>query len=251
MRLKDRVAIVTGGGRGIGRRCCVGLSREGAAVVVADIDSRGAESVAREIEESGGTALSLTVDVADERSVQSMAKNTVDKYGRIDILVNNAGLLFQLQRRPFDEIPVEEWDWVMSVNLRGPFLCCKAVVPYMRERRWGKIINISTSHVWVGTPNRAHYVSSKAGVVGLTRCLARELGDHGIRVNVITPGFVASEAALEGSPPEMFGVINAQRCLKRTETPEDLVGTVLFLASEESDFITGQSINVDGGMVTH
>jgi 3-oxoacyl-[acyl-carrier protein] reductase len=167
------------------------------------------------------------------------------------VLVNNASLMSVLPRRSWLEIPVEEWDRVMAVNLRGLFLCSRAVFPAMRERGRGKIVNISSSRVWEGTPNRLHYTTSKAGVIGFTRALARELGEFGITVNAVTPGMTLSETQVATTSNNYVATRASGRALGRDQYPEDLVGTVMFLSSAASNFITGQTINVDGGKAMH
>ena len=191
-RLKDRVIIVTGGANGIGRAYCEGLVKEGAKVVIADIDQQAGEDLARTLGEGGHDALAITVDVSEPAATEDMVQATIDRFGRIDGLINNAALFQRpaMSRVPFDEIPVEEWDRLMAVNLRGIFLCCKSVVPHMKENRSGKIVNISSGTVFFGSINLLHYVTSKAGVIGLTRGLARELGEFNINVNAIAPGLV-------------------------------------------------------------
>jgi 3-oxoacyl-[acyl-carrier protein] reductase len=247
MRLADRVAIVTGGGFGIGRAYSKALAREGARVVIADLNDAAAQEAEREIRADGCEATAVHLDVADPASTRAMADAALSAYGRIDVLVNNAAYFAALPLHTLDEIEVDEWDRVMAINLRGPFLCAKAVVPQMREQRSGKIINISSSSILMGNELRIHYVASKAGLIGLTRSLARALGEHNICVNSILPGSTASEGTLQAYPYELFERVAAQRALKRVQEPEDLVGAVLFLASSDSDFITGQAINVDGG----
>lgn len=177
-----------------------------------------------------------------------MVKESFAKYGRIDVLVNNAGILSTIKMKPFWEISVEEWDRILAVNLKGIFLCCKGVVPIMQKQNKGKIINLSSTTVLEGRPNYVHYVSSKAGVIGLTRAMAREVGDWNINVNAITPGATDTGIPRDSVRPEREKEIIARRCIKRKQVPQDLVGTVMFLASEESEFITGQVINVDGGV---
>jgi 3-oxoacyl-[acyl-carrier protein] reductase len=254
MRLQGRVAIVTGGGHGIGRAYALGLAGEGASVVIAEIDAAAAEKVAQEIEAQGGQALAVPTDVSNEESTQAMAHRTVDRFGGIDILVNNASIFatVPMSRVGFEQISVEEWDRLMAVNLKGPWLCCRAVVPYMRQRGKGKIINISSGTILDGGGGtRAHYIASKAGVMGLTRVLAVELGKDNICVNTIAPGSTLSE---ENPSEEVLRFRQSRvgdRALARVERPEDLVGTVLFLASDDSDFITGQMIVVDGGAKMH
>jgi 3-oxoacyl-[acyl-carrier protein] reductase len=242
------VAIVTGGGGGIGERYCRGLAAEGAKVVVADIVEAGARRVASEI---GG--MECCVDVADETSVQAMVAATMAAYGRIDVLINNAAVFAQLvsPRKNFDDIAVDEWDRVMAVNVRGTWLCCKAVAPVMRRQRGGVIINISSGTIFGGQTGFAHYVTSKAAVWGMAHVLARELGDFGVRVNSITPGLTSSEVVLEAYGAEALKLNAQRRILKREQLPEDLVGTVVFLCSDASAFITGQTFNVDGGTYLH
>jgi 3-oxoacyl-[acyl-carrier protein] reductase len=198
MRLKDKAIIVTGGGLGIGRAYSKGLAKEGARVVVADIQVEAARQVADEIKKEGGDAYPVAVDVTSPEKTREMADATVRQYGGIDVLVNNAGLYSGLKKKPFMEIPVEEWDRVMAVNVKGLFLCVKAVYPAMKKQGKGKIINISSGTVLGGTPLFLHYVSSKAGVIGFTRALARELGPDNISVNAITPGLTISSPQQEG-----------------------------------------------------
>jgi NAD(P)-dependent dehydrogenase (short-subunit alcohol dehydrogenase family) len=249
MRLKGKVAIITGGARGLGKAYALRLAEEGARIVISDIlDATG---VKQEIEEKGGEALALYTDVSKEESTKEMALKTIDRFGRIDILINNAGIFATLGKKPFYEIPGEEWDQVLGINLKGTFLCCKAVYPQMKRQGKGKMINVSSSTFFAGVPYFAHYVASKGGIIALTRALAREVGDDGICVNAISPGLTLSEV-VQGNPmyPEGYlKVAASSRCLKRDELPEDLTGTILFLASDDSDFITGQTILVDGGSV--
>jgi NAD(P)-dependent dehydrogenase (short-subunit alcohol dehydrogenase family) len=249
MRLKDRVMIVTGGAQGIGRTYGLGAAAEGARVVVADISDP--KPTVTQIEARGGQALGVECDVSREADTQRLATETLARFGRIDVLVNNAAIYGVLERRPFMEIPVEEWDRVMAVNLRGLFLCARAVFPAMKAQGYGKIINVASSTFFKGVPHYIHYTTSKGGVVGFTRSLAREVGDVGIRVNAISPGFTLSgENETHISEEGKRANIQA-RMLKRAEVPEDLVGTLVFLASEASDFITGQTILVDGGGSVH
>ncbi|MBI3015302.1 MAG: glucose 1-dehydrogenase [Candidatus Tectomicrobia bacterium] len=249
MRLQGRVAIVTGGGHGIGRAYCLGLAREGATVAAADIDGEAARETQREIEKLGGKGLGLETDVASVESTQMMAQRTQETFGSIDILVNNAAVFstIPISRVPFDQVPLDEWDRVMTVNLKGLLLSCRAVVPVMRRQKKGKIINISSASIYKGTGNRIHYVTSKAGVIGFTRTLAHELGDDGICVNAVAPGSTLSESPKDTSAVAFRQSAVSDRCLKRIETPQDLVGAILFLSSDDSDFITGQTIVVDGG----
>jgi 3-oxoacyl-[acyl-carrier protein] reductase len=252
--LDQRVIIVTGGGHGIGKAYCHGLAGEGARVVVAEIDGDAAERTAAELErEHGAEALAVHTDVASQSSVETMASKTLDRFGRIDVLVNNAAVFatIPISRVPLEEVSVEEWDLVMAVNLRGIFLACKAVLPAMKRQGSGKIVNISSGTALSGSPTRIHYVTSKAGVIGFTRTLAREVGSHGITVNAIAPGNTFS---MENPTPEMIasrerGVTG--RALARVQLPADLVGAMVFFCSPASDFITGQTLVVDGGTTMH
>jgi NAD(P)-dependent dehydrogenase (short-subunit alcohol dehydrogenase family) len=247
VRLSGRVAIVTGGARHIGAAYARKLADEGAAVVIADI--LDGEPVANEIRAAGGKALALTIDVSDEADTGQMALETVKAFGRIDILVNNAAIFINIQRHPFYEISAEEWDRVSAVNIKGPFLCAKAVFPQMKEQKSGKIINISSSTAYWGTPNFLHYVASKAALIGMTRSLAREVGEFGICVNAIAPGLVEHEG--QNAPKALTELQLKERSIKRLQTPEDLMGVLTYLASSDSDFVTGQTIVVDGGSILY
>jgi len=249
--LADRVAIITGGGKGIGKVYAKEFAKAGARVVAADIDGAAAEDVVNEINASGGQAIAMATDVSDEASTAQLAQMTKEHFGQIDILVNNASLMSTLPRRSWLEIPIEEWDRVMAVNVRGLFLCCRAAVPHMRERKYGKIVNISSSRVWEGVPNRLHYTTSKAGVIGFTRALCREVGEHGITVNAVTPGYTLSETQQQTSSGNYLAMQSEGRAMARAQYPEDLVGAVMFLSSAASDYITGQTLNVDGGKAMH
>ena len=252
-RLKDQVLIVTGGSHGIGLAYCEGLAAEGARVVVADIDGQGAEAVVASLGESGHDALAVATDVSQPESTDAMARLTMERFGRIDGLINNAAIYQRpaVTRGPFEEIPVEEWDRLMGVNLRGVFLCCRAVVPHMKEQGSGKIVNISSGTVFNGSTQMLHYVTSKAGVIGLTRSLARELGAYNINVNAIAPGLTVSMDDEDEDKLLRFETRMQARSLKRLEGPQDLVGAVLFLCSSDSDFMTGQTMVVDGGAQMH
>jgi 3-oxoacyl-[acyl-carrier protein] reductase len=246
-----RSVIITGGGKGLGKVYAEEFAKAGAHVVAADIDIKAAEAVAASLNDAGLTALGLGVDVASEDSTKAMAQAALDRFGKIDVLINNASLMSVLPRRSWLEIPVDEWDRVMAVNLRGMFLCCRAAFPAMQAQKLGKIVNISSSRVWEGAPNRLHYTTSKAGVIGLTRALAREVGEFGITVNALTPGMTQSETQVASSSGNYLATRVAGRAIERVQVPADLVGAVMFLSSPASDFMTGQTINVDGGKSMH
>lgn len=248
MRLKDQVAIVTGAAQGIGAAYARGLAREGAAVAVVDI--LDPTPIAKEIVNNDGKALPLVVDVSDENQTREMARKVADTFGHVDVLVNNAAVYGTIVRKPFEEITVEEWDKIMAVNVRGIFLCVKAVVPHMKAQKRGKIVNVASSTFFKGNADFLHYVSSKGAVVAMTRSLARELGDYNINVNAIAPGQTMSEANLKRG--EQTDARSLQlRLLKRRLFPEDLVGTVIYLSSSDSDMMTGQVLLVDGGTAFH
>src|SRR5436305_7990580 len=249
--LKDKVAIVTGGGHGIGRAYCLGFGGAGAKVVVADIDEPAAMKVAKEVNTQTDTkSLSVKVDVANEASTQMMVKTILDQFGRIDILVNNAAIFatIPMNRGGIESIDPAEWDRMMAVNLKGLFFCCRAVLPTMRKQRSGKIVNISSGTWLNGSPGRIHYVTSTAGVVGFTRSLAREFADDNNNVNAIAQGCTLSEENHSKEVIKMRQDRISDRAGKRVQVPQDLVGTVLFLSSPLSDFMTGQTVAVDGGV---
>jgi 3-oxoacyl-[acyl-carrier protein] reductase len=247
MTLRDRVAIVTGAGKGIGAVFAAGLAKAGVAVLLADIDEAGAKEVAARIQVDGGKAHACHVDVSDQASTVAMAKAAADAFGGIDILVNNAAMYANLKRRPFYELTPDEFDRVLAVNVKGAWLTSLAVFPFMRERGKGKIINMSSSSTFLGANKLAHYVASKMGVIGLTRALAREMGDYKICVNVIQPGMTDSKVNQGITSQERHLQEAAERSIKRVEVPEDMLGTLLFLCSDGSDFVTGQTLLVDGG----
>ncbi len=250
--LDGRVVIVTGGGKGIGKVYSLRLAEAGARVVVADIDQEESDRVAKDIASGGGQAIAQATDVSDRAATERMAGAAIDAFGRIDGLVNNAALMSVLQRRPWHEITVDEWDRVMAVNLRGVFLCCLAVYPQMKKQGKGKIVNIASSRVWTGAPDRLHYTTSKMGVVGLTRALAREVGDDNIAVNAVSPGFTLSETQVAASSNAYLSAKRGEsKAFRRPQVPDDLVGAVMFLLSDASNYITGQTLNVDGGRTMH
>lgn len=244
-----RAVVVTGGANGIGKATAAAILRVGGRVVLADVDSESGSKTVREIGTPGDNVIFHATDVSNLSSTLAMAEAAEAAFGRIDGLVNNAALMATLPRRPWHEIPVDEWDRVMSVNLRGPFLCSRAVWPAMKRAGGGAIVNLSSNRVFDGTPNRLHYTTSKAGIVGFTRGLARELGPDGIRVNAVAPGLTLSERQIANSRPEYLAEMAKGRALPRQQTPDDLVGAILFLLSSASDFVTGQTMVVDGGKI--
>jgi len=249
-RLENRVAIVTGGARGLGKLFCSTMAEEGAKIVIADILEKEAQETAQQIRERGGAALSLKLDVTSEEETLVMAEKTIEGFGRIDILVNNAAMMYGIGRKPFMEVSPGEWDMLMAVNLKGPFLCTRAVFPQMKKQGKGKIINLSSETAFTGSKGFIHYVTSKGGIISFTRSLAAELGQYGICVNTIAPGLTDTEAG-RTLIDDIVKYDVSRTPLGRLEQPKDLVGAMIFLASDESDFITGQALIVDGGRYMH
>ena len=252
-RLEGRVAIVTGGGHGIGKAYASRLAQEGAKIVIAEIDEKAALAVAQELTQAGFEALGVRTDVSDPASVEKMAAAAVDRFGRIDILVNNAAIFatVPMSRSPFDQITVDEWDRMMTVNLKGTWLASCAVIPQMRKQGYGKIINISSGTALKGSPSRIHYVTSKAGILGFTKTLANEVGKDNICVNCVAPGSTLSEENPDEDIVKMRTQATSTRALKRVQSPDDLTGAIVFFSSADSDFITGQTLVVDGGSCLH
>ena len=244
--LTDKVVIVTGAAGGLGRAFAMAFAEAGCRVACADLNKAGAQETAQQVIAAGGQAMGVAVDVADEQSTLAMAEVVMAKWGRIDILVNNAAMYATLSMVPFNELSVDEWDKTMAVNVKGPWLCTRAVYPAMKAQGYGKIVNIASATFFSGSPLWPHYVASKGGLIALTRSLARSLGDDGIRVNAVAPGFTLTDASLEVMPDAHQYGIN-RGAIKRSQQPEDVPGAVIFLASPASDFISGQTILVDGG----
>lgn len=253
MRLKDKVSIITGAAHGIGKAYARGFAKEGARVVIADVDGPGGEATAKAIADRGGSAWARATDVRSYANVQGLVQETVKRFGRIDVLLNNAAIYVtqQLWKGPVEELVLEEWDRVIEVNLKGVFLCSKAVIPIMKQQKSGKIINIASGTFFSGSGNMPHYTTAKGGVVALTRVMARQLGDWGINVNCMTPGSTMSEEAISDEVLKRREGSVDKRAFRRIEKPSDIVGTALFLASSDSDFITGQLIVVEGGGIMH
>jgi 3-oxoacyl-[acyl-carrier protein] reductase/pyridoxal 4-dehydrogenase len=243
MKLEGRVAIVTGAGQGIGRAIAEKLRDEGASVIVADKNSETAAKTAAEI---GGTA--HVTDVSDPDQVSALVAAAADQFGTIDILVNDAAIVPFV---PWEELDFAEWRRVMSVNIDGVFLMCKAVYPHMKAAGYGRIVNIASNVITAGTPNMAHYVSSKGAVFAFTRSLATEVGAHGITVNAVAPGLTASEGVLASPHAEAFDFVVSLQSIPRRGVPADIAPAVAFLASEEAHWITGQMLTADGGHTRH
>jgi NAD(P)-dependent dehydrogenase (short-subunit alcohol dehydrogenase family) len=246
MKLKDKTAIVTGAGRGIGKAMAARLAADGASVVIADVAQY--DVAAAELARSGARTLGLRVDVSSESDTASMAEETVKAFGRIDVLVNCAAMFATVKLGPFEEIPVAEWKRLLEVNVLGVALCCRAVTPQMRMQRSGRIINLASGAPLKGVPYFLHYIASKGAVIAMTRGLARELGKDGITVNAIAPGLTVSDGTA-GRPEHLRNQADTirSRAIQREERPEDLVGAVSFLATADSAFMTGQTLVVDGG----
>ena len=244
-RFEDRVVIVTGAAQGIGKAIASRFAREGAAVAIGDVNEEGATKVAAEL---GAPSYALHLDVGDQDSVARFHAEVVGRGSKIDVLVNNAAIV---PFTPWDDVDFEEWRRIMRVNLDGVYLMCRASSDEMRKRDYGRIVNIGSNTIFAGTPNMAAYVAAKGGVFGFTRALATELGSYGITVNAVTPGLTASEGALAGPHKEAFGFVESLQAIKRRAEPEDIVPTVAFLASEEASWVTGSTVNVDGGHVRH
>jgi NAD(P)-dependent dehydrogenase (short-subunit alcohol dehydrogenase family) len=240
--LKDKIVVITGAAGGLGKAFALAFAAAGAKVAICDRNIAGAKETAAEIPNS----IAIEVDVANENSTVQMVQTVFEHFGRIDILINNAAIYATINRKPFYEVTEKEWNQVMDVNLKGVWLCSKAVFPFMKNQNGGKIINISSATVMSGSPQWSHYVASKGGVIGLTRSMAKEVGDFNINVNTIAPGFTLTDASLNlMANANQYGVDRG--AIKRPSSAEDIVGTALYLASNASDFVTGQTIVVDGG----
>ncbi len=244
-RLNGKVAVVTGGAGGIGNAFCRGLANEGARVVVADMDEAGAQALAAEL---GGDALAFKLDVMSVESTQAVARAALERFGRIDILVNAAAIYVTLERKPFDEIDLAEWNRIFAVDLTGTALCARAVLPAMKEQGAGVIVNMGSVNTHLVPEGRTHYNAAKSAVETLTRTLARELGPHGIRVNALAPGLVRTGRA-HLVPEERYQKTAQERALRREMTPDDLIGPLVFLCSDDARMVTGHVLVVDGGQI--
>ena len=246
--LAGRTIVVTGAATGIGQAFAIGAAAQGANVVVADMHA--ADETVASVEAAGGKALAVRVDVADNASVQAMATAALQHFGRIDGLVNNAAYFREVKLTPFEELDPVEWDRIFAVNVKGVWQCCKAVMPSMREQKSGAIVNIASVVALAGQPGYLHYVASKGAVLSMTKGLAKECGPHGVRVNVIAPGFVITDAT-KNRPVEWQQSFLKARAISREQRPDDLVGTALYLLSDLAGFVSGQTLVVDGGHIMY
>jgi 3-oxoacyl-[acyl-carrier protein] reductase len=253
MRLKDKVAIITGGADGIGKAFVNGFINEGARVVIADINRTAGELLMSSLISEGKDALAVSTDVSQAADVENLVKQTMARFGKIDILINNAAVYMRVKASvaPIEELSPDEWDKVMAVNVRGVFLCSRAVFPYMKKQGGGKIINIASDLAFSGAANMAHYVASKGAVVSLTKAIALEGGDYNINVNCIAPGSTFSEDPADLVALERRQQFAVKRAIKRAEFPTDLAGSAIFLACGDSNFMTGQTLIVNGGWMVH
>jgi 3-oxoacyl-[acyl-carrier protein] reductase len=253
MRLPNKIAIITGAAHGIGKAYARRFAEEGAHVVIADIDQTAGRATAKALVDNGFSAWARSTDVRNFGNVEGLMRETAERFGRIDILLNNAAIYVtqRLWKGAVEDLAIEEWDRVLEVNLKGVFLCCKAVIPIMKRQQSGKIINIASGTFFSGSGNMPHYTTAKGGVVALTRVMARQLGRWNVNVNCMTPGSTMSEELVTEEVLKRREESVDKRCFKRVETPADIIGTALFLASSDSDFMTGQLLVVEGGGIMH
>ena len=246
--LRDRVVIITGGGQGLGRAYAHAFAAQGAIPVIAEIDLSAGRSVVAEIEAQGRRALAIETDVGDEASTLAMAADTLATFGRIDCLINNAAVFSRITIAPFWELPVPEWEEAMRVNVTGAFLCARAVVPTMMDAGWGRIVNVSSTTVLTGAANYLHYITSKSAMIAMTRSMSRELGPHGVTVHLFWPGAVETEIDRPSVSGSMFEDLAARQALPRPATTDDFAGAVLFLCSDDAEYLTGQALVANGGL---
>jgi 3-oxoacyl-[acyl-carrier protein] reductase len=246
--LRDRVVVITGGGQGIGRAYALHFSAQGAIPIIAEYDGTNGQRVQDEVKSRGGPCLFVQTDVADQASVEAMVKRTLASFGRIDCLINNAAVFSRITMAPFWKLPIDEWRRALDVNITGAFLCSRAVVPIMQERKWGRIVNVCSGTVLTGRENYLHYVTSKSAAIGMTRAMARELGPWMITVNCFWPGVTKTEVERPSVPSSAFEGMMQMQAIKRLSKPEDAAKAMMFLCSDDAEFITGQSMLVDGGL---
>ncbi|HEY3278188.1 MAG TPA: 3-oxoacyl-ACP reductase family protein [Syntrophorhabdaceae bacterium] len=249
-RLEGKVVIITGAGKGLGKAFALRFADEGARLALATRkDMEGLKGAAKEVIAKGAECIWFQADVTKPEDVRKMADETAARFGKIDVLVNNAAYYFGVERRPFNAIPMEEWDMMMNINVKGPWLCAQAVYPYMKAQGKGKIINLTSEVFFTGSNGFVHYVASKGGVVGLTRALAAELGPDNITVNGVAPGFTDTEASRTIADVTKYDV--SKTPLRRLGVAQDIIGAALFFASDDADFVTGEILLVDGGRAMH
>jgi len=254
MRLENKVAIITGSARGMGRVFARRFAEEGAKLTICDI--LDCTPVAKEIEAMGGEVLALKTNVTSEKDTAAMAQKTAERFGRIDILVNNAAIIGSIEtkdfRKPVEEVTAQDWDKILAVNIKGPFLCSKAVIPYMKKQGGGKIVNMASTVAFSGLPHFIHYSASKGSVVTMTRGLATALGDFNINVNAVAPGLIMTESMQTTYSQEFYQeLVDTKQLIHKSVKPEDIAGAVLFMASDEADKITGQTLAVNAGEYLH
>ena len=245
--LRDRVVIITGGGQGLGRTYAHNFAAQGAIPVIAELNEENGARVVQEIEQQGGRAFSFRTDVSDEASTLAMAEAALSAHGRIDCLINNAAVFSKITIAPFWELPVDEWKSAMDVNINGAFFCSHAVVPAMQEAHWGRIINVASTTVPTGRANYLHYITSKSAMIGMTRSMARELGDYNVTVHLFWPGAVETEIERPSVSGAQFQAIAQQQCIKRPATMDEYAGFMLFLCSDDAEYMTGQAMAANGG----
>jgi len=246
--LRDRVVIITGGGQGLGRTYAHNFAAQGAIPVIAELNEENGARVVQEIEQQGGRALAVRTDVSDEASTLAMAEAALSARGRIDCLINNAAVFSKITIAPFWELPVDEWKLAMDVNINGAFFCSRAVVPAMQKARWGRIINVASTTVPTGRANYLHYITSKSAMIGMTRSMARELGDYNVTVHLFWPGAVETEIERPSVSGAQFEAIAQQQCIKRPATMDEYAGFMLFLCSDDAEYMTGQAMAANGGI---
>ncbi len=246
--LRDRVVIITGGGQALGRTYAHEFAAQGAIPVIAELNAENGDRVVAEIEQKGGKALSVQTDVSNEQATLDMAAKALSEYGRIDCLINNAAVFSNITIAPFWELPVDEWNAAMQVNINGAFFAARAVVPAMMEAKWGRIINVASTTVPTGRANYLHYITSKSAMIGMTRSMARELGPYNITTHLFWPGAVETEVERPSVSGDMFEKLAAQQAIPRPATMEEYAAYMLFLCSDDAEYMTGQALAANGGL---
>lgn len=249
LTLRDKIVVVTGGGQGIGRAYAHRVAAAGGTALIGDLNEDAGTRVVEEIQAGGGRAEAFGLDVGDADSCAAAAHAWTKAYGRVDGLVNNAAIFSTISMKPFWEITVAEWDRLMAVNLRGPWLVTSALLPALRAASTASVVNIASDAVWLGRGGYLHYVASKAGVAGMSHSMAHELGGDNIRVNTVSPGPIYTEVERATVSPEQKAAMQAAQSLHRDGTPDDVVGAVAFLLSDDSSYISGQTLHINGGLL--